>query len=104
MNLPAAIEDVSGTDVPSSVKEKAEKIQSLGGLPALNGLIAELPELLNRNKEILDEVCGSMMSYLMSEIVTSLIQLPPAFIIVYSVVKFTSASEYSMYSQTSSKE
>ena len=57
LNLPAAIEDVSGTDVPSSVKEKAQKIQELGGLTALNALIAELPELLSRNRDILDEVC-----------------------------------------------
>jgi len=55
LNLPAAIEDVSGTDLPASVKEKVQKILSMGGLTALNTLISELPELLTRNKEILDE-------------------------------------------------
>ncbi|XP_067933589.1 programmed cell death 6-interacting protein-like [Watersipora subatra] len=55
LNLPAAIEDVGGKEVPASVKEKAEKVQGLGGLSALNNLISELPELLNRNKEILEE-------------------------------------------------
>ena len=56
LNLPAAIEDVSGTDLPASVKEKVQKIQGMGGLTALNKLISDLPELLTRNKEILDEV------------------------------------------------
>jgi len=54
--LPAAIEDVSGTDLPTSVKEKAQKIQEMGGLAGLDSLISELPELLSRNKDILDEV------------------------------------------------
>jgi len=56
LNLPAAIEDMGGSDVPTSVKDKAQKIQEQGGLTTLDSLISELPELLSRNKEILDEV------------------------------------------------
>lgn len=56
LNLPAAIEDVSGTEVPASVVEKSQKVHELGGLQVLDQLLSDLPESLNRNKEILDEV------------------------------------------------
>ncbi|XP_006825362.2 programmed cell death 6-interacting protein-like [Saccoglossus kowalevskii] len=54
-NLPAAIEDISGNNVPPSLLEKSRNMQQQGGLHALDQMISELPELLQRNKEILDE-------------------------------------------------
>lgn len=62
LNLPAAIEDVSGTDLPNSVKEKASKIQSVGGLEALDKLLQDLPDAVTRNREILDEVRTSQLA------------------------------------------
>ena len=56
LNLPAAIEDVGGQKVPQSVLEKSQQIKDMGGLAYLDKLIADLPELLTRNREILDEV------------------------------------------------
>ncbi|KAK0059367.1 programmed cell death 6-interacting protein [Biomphalaria pfeifferi] len=55
LNLPAALEDLSGERVPQSVLEKAQQIQELGGLTKLDKLMSDLPELLTRNREILDE-------------------------------------------------
>jgi len=55
LNLPAAIEDLSGGKVPQSVLEKAATIRQMGGIDTLNRLINDLPTLLQRNKEILDE-------------------------------------------------
>ncbi|RZF46667.1 hypothetical protein LSTR_LSTR002530 [Laodelphax striatellus] len=55
LNLPAALEDTHGETVPPSLAEKAEHICSLGGIRKLENMIRELPELLQRNKEILDE-------------------------------------------------
>ncbi|KAH9524394.1 Rhophilin, Rho GTPase binding protein [Bulinus truncatus] len=55
LNLPAALEDLSGERVPQSVMEKAQQIQDLGGLAKLEKLINDMPELLTRNREILDE-------------------------------------------------
>ena len=57
-NLPAAIEDTSGNEVPESIREKAEALQSQGGATGLEQKIYGLPELLQRNKEIIDEVGG----------------------------------------------
>ena len=55
-NLPAAIEDVSGDQLPESIREKSEQIRSQGGISGLEEKIYALPELLQRNKEIIDEV------------------------------------------------
>ena len=57
-NLPAAIEDVSGNQVPDSIKEKSEQLRAMGGLDAIQSKIYELPELLDRNREIIREVGG----------------------------------------------
>ncbi|KAK2160065.1 hypothetical protein LSH36_141g09036 [Paralvinella palmiformis] len=54
LNLPAAIED-SGSKVPQSLLEKAGKVREMGGISHLNRLMSDLPELLTRNREILDE-------------------------------------------------
>jgi len=56
LNLPAALEDTSGSALPQSLVDKSKAVIDLGGAQALNAKIAELPELLQRNKDILDEV------------------------------------------------
>ncbi|XP_017877925.1 programmed cell death 6-interacting protein [Ceratina calcarata] len=60
LNLPAAIEDTSGTQLPQSVLEKAQYIRDAGGIKALDNATKELPDLLQRNKELLDE-CDRML-------------------------------------------
>lgn len=55
-NLPAAVEDVSGDAVPDSIKEKSQTVREQGGLQSLEEKLYTLPELLTRNREILDEV------------------------------------------------
>lgn len=59
LNLPAALEDLSGDCIPQSISEKARSIVQQGGLQTIEQLIKDLPELLTRNREILDEVSGS---------------------------------------------
>lgn len=54
-NLPAAIEVTEGSALPQSLLDKAGAVRQNGGLPALEKLIHDLPELLKRNKDILDE-------------------------------------------------
>jgi len=56
VNLPAAIEDSGGRQIPPSVIEKANEIKRQGGINSLDKMINDLPESLTRNKEILDEV------------------------------------------------
>lgn len=56
LNLPAAIEDLSGTTVPQSLLEKGDKLKEMGGIAYLGKLMKEMPDSLTRNKEILDEV------------------------------------------------
>ncbi|CAF0836314.1 unnamed protein product [Didymodactylos carnosus] len=55
LNLPAAIEDSGGRQVPASVLEKSNDVKRQGGINMLDKMINELPQLLTRNKEILDE-------------------------------------------------
>ncbi|XP_061521162.1 programmed cell death 6-interacting protein isoform X1 [Phycodurus eques] len=55
LNLPAALEDLSGDSVPQSIVEKARSVVRQGGLQSIERLIRDLPELLTRNREILDE-------------------------------------------------
>ncbi|XP_006172029.1 programmed cell death 6-interacting protein isoform X2 [Tupaia chinensis] len=55
LNLPAAIEDVSGDTVPQSILTKSTSVIEQGGIQTVDQLIRELPELLQRNREILDE-------------------------------------------------
>ncbi|XP_033337052.1 programmed cell death 6-interacting protein-like protein AliX [Megalopta genalis] len=55
LNLPAAIEDTSGTELPQSLLEKAQYVKEAGGIKALENAMTELPDLLQRNKELLDE-------------------------------------------------
>ncbi|XP_014843169.1 PREDICTED: programmed cell death 6-interacting protein isoform X1 [Poecilia mexicana] len=55
LNLPAALEDLSGDSIPQSIAEKSRSIVQQGGLQNIEKLIRDLPELLTRNREILDE-------------------------------------------------
>ncbi|XP_012269159.2 programmed cell death 6-interacting protein [Athalia rosae] len=55
LNLPAAIEDTSGTEIPQSLLDKAAYVRNAGGIQALEATMNELPDLLQRNKDILDE-------------------------------------------------
>ncbi|XP_051527357.1 programmed cell death 6-interacting protein-like isoform X2 [Myxocyprinus asiaticus] len=55
LNLPAALEDLSGDSVPQSILEKSRAVIQQGGLQSIEQLIKDLPELLQRNREILDE-------------------------------------------------
>uniref|UniRef100_A0A3P8X8Y2 Programmed cell death 6-interacting protein n=1 Tax=Esox lucius TaxID=8010 RepID=A0A3P8X8Y2_ESOLU len=55
LNLPAALEDLSGDSIPQSIADKARAIVQQGGLQSIEQLIRDLPELLTRNREILDE-------------------------------------------------
>lgn len=56
LNLPACIEscDEEGS-LPESIRSKARAVRDAGGLQELQRLMAELPDLLQRNKDILDE-------------------------------------------------
>ena len=63
MNLPAALEDFGGREVPKSLLQKAAEVRDKGGFVKLNNLMQELPSSLMRNKEILDEVRVSTHVY-----------------------------------------
>ena len=56
LNLPASIEDLSGAKVPQSVLDKSAAIKEKGGVSVIDRMMQDLPELLTRNREILDEV------------------------------------------------
>ena len=55
MNLPAALEDTTGGGVPSSLKEKSTAVIEAGGVDELERLVRELPDLLQRNTDLLTE-------------------------------------------------
>ena len=61
LNLPAAIEDLSGNSVPASVLEKAAELKKRGGLSAIDTMMQNLPDMLMRNEEILNEVSISFI-------------------------------------------
>lgn len=60
LNLPAAIEVTSGNTLPQSLLDKAKEVREKGGVESVRTLITDLPQLLQRNQEILDE-CDRML-------------------------------------------
>ncbi|KAJ8291105.1 hypothetical protein GJAV_G00021460 [Gymnothorax javanicus] len=55
LNLPAGLEDFSGDSIPPSILEKSRSLIQQGGQASIEQLIKNLPDMLQRNKEILDE-------------------------------------------------
>ncbi|KAG6448193.1 hypothetical protein O3G_MSEX005360 [Manduca sexta] len=57
LSLPACLEDSSDEQgaLPASIRDKARSVRDAGGVAELRRLMAELPELLQRNRDILDE-------------------------------------------------
>lgn len=60
LNLPACIESTGDAGLPESIREKAAAVREAGGLAAIRRLMADLPDLLQRNREILTEVRHSI--------------------------------------------
>ncbi len=67
-NLPAAIEDTGGNELPESIRDKANVVKTQGGVGTIDTKLYGLPELLQRNKEILNEVsvCGHVVGCCLS--------------------------------------
>uniref|UniRef100_A0A914X123 BRO1 domain-containing protein n=1 Tax=Plectus sambesii TaxID=2011161 RepID=A0A914X123_9BILA len=56
LNLPAALDDACNHEtLPESIREKSAKVKAAGGIDSLTQSVTELPSLLTRNKEILEE-------------------------------------------------
>jgi len=47
---------VGGAELPQSLLEKGETLREKGGVATLQTMLSEIPELLQRNKEITNEV------------------------------------------------
>lgn len=60
LNLPAALEDAPGVDLPQSLQDKSKYVRQKGGIQYVSKLIGELPDLLKRNIEILGEIDQSI--------------------------------------------
>lgn len=60
LNLPASLEDAPGVDLPQSLQDKSKYVRQKGGISYVGKLISELPDLLRRNMEILDEIEQSL--------------------------------------------
>lgn len=65
LNLPACIEEGGGADVPKSLLEKSDTLREKGGVATLQRMLSELPELVQRNKEILAEVFNQLISHIL---------------------------------------
>lgn len=60
LNLPASIEDAPGVELPQSLQDKSKYVKQKGGINYVSKLINELPDLLKRNLEIIDEIDQSI--------------------------------------------
>uniref|UniRef100_A0A6G1S8F7 Programmed cell death 6-interacting protein n=1 Tax=Aceria tosichella TaxID=561515 RepID=A0A6G1S8F7_9ACAR len=60
LNLPASLEDAPGVELPQSLQDKSKYVRQKGGVQYVSKLIGELPDLLKRNLEILDEIDQSI--------------------------------------------
>ncbi|CAB4058820.1 PDCD6IP [Lepeophtheirus salmonis] len=76
LNLPAAIEETSGDSLPSSLIEKSNAVVQAGGLDSIEGKMKEIPFLLQRNLEILND------SSRKSGLVLLLPNYPPYFLLI----------------------
>ena len=47
---------MGGAELPHSLLEKGETLREKGGVATLQTMLSEIPELLQRNKEITNEV------------------------------------------------
>lgn len=57
LNLPAALDDAEGgRTLPESLRDKSAKVKAAGGVQAIDKMIADLPAMAARNREIIDEV------------------------------------------------
>lgn len=56
LNLPACLEETGAGALPDSIRGKAAAVRAAGGAPELARLMQELPDLLQRNRDILNEV------------------------------------------------
>ncbi|CAH0398967.1 unnamed protein product [Chilo suppressalis] len=55
LGLPAALDACRPGGLPVALRDKAASVRAQGGLPALLRLLQDMPDLLQRNKDILDE-------------------------------------------------
>ncbi|RVE50047.1 hypothetical protein evm_005253 [Chilo suppressalis] len=55
LGLPAALDACRPGGLPIALRDKAASVRAQGGLPALLRLLRDMPDLLQRNKDILDE-------------------------------------------------
>ena len=56
LNLPGALDDTKGDEVPSSLLSKAAVIRNAGGAAVIEELFNGMPDVISRNKDILNEV------------------------------------------------
>lgn len=56
LNLPGALDDTSGDEVPAGLLAKAAVVRKDGGVDKIDQLLNSLPDVMTRNIEILNEV------------------------------------------------
>ena len=69
MNMPAALEDLTGKEIPVSLLEKSADLRGKGGLMVLRQMFDELPQLLQRNEEILRK-CSFLLMFHFSHMIS----------------------------------
>jgi programmed cell death 6-interacting protein len=56
LDLPEALDCTSGNSLPQSLLDKSSAVRDNGGIQELERIIQELPELVKRNTDILDDI------------------------------------------------